>query len=223
MDAEAVQTKNEQKRTDFIQEVTLYSWLYDIISKRNRELFRIAAYMRKNSGKGEFVDVYNDCCEHFLEEGNEAMEGLLNIKDELKSGDAVRKREFCHGNYQHHNIMKCRENWVTTGLEHFYFGVQLEDLYDYLRKVLEKNDYNMDFAKAVLCGYGSEHELTLRDYQCLYLLLIYPVKFWKISNRYFNSRKTWIPPKMVEKLQNVVKQDEEKRNFLVKFKEDYVD
>ena len=76
--------------------------------------------------------------------------------------------------------------------------------------------------KETLKGYEAGRHLTKAEYKALFLLLSYPEKFWKISNRYYNTKKTWVPPKMVEKLHKVVEQNQRKRDFLVKFREDYV-
>lgn len=199
-----------------------YKWMNALFIKRNRELKRIYSYMRKPGRKGEFVQAYNDCAGLFLKEGEETVAQLEAVKSDMEYPKGGISYGFCHGAYQHHNIIRLDDGWATIGMEQFHFGAQLEDLYDFLRKVLEKNNYDYAYAKAVLQGYNQRVELRYVEYLCLYLLLMYPEKFWKISNRYFNSKKTWVPPKMVEKLSNVVKQNQEKNNFLVKFREDYV-
>jgi beta-xylosidase len=81
----------------------------------------------------------------------------------------------------------------------------------------------MTYANAVVRGYQEQIALTRDDFVFLYAMLSYPEKFWKISNHYYNSKKTWVPPKMVEKLSNVVQQNQEKEKFLVKFKKNYLD
>lgn len=55
----------------------------------------------------------------------------------------------------------------------------------------------------------------------LYYRLAYPEKFWKIANFYYNSGKAWIPEKYQEKLLKVNRQEQEKKEFLKKFREKY--
>ena len=57
---------------------------------------------------------------------------------------------------------------------------------------------------------------TLSDARLNYLKLrlAYPEKFWKIANHYYNSRKSWIPDKNMEKLQILIGQEEKKEEFL---------
>lgn len=216
--------KEEAEKFEEMKEtMDAYQWLFELFAKRNRELKRISVYMRKPGRKGEFVQAYNDCAELFLQEGKQTLECLQGMKKMMEYPQNGIASGFCHGSYQHHNVMRQDSDWATIGMEQFHFGAQLEDLYDFLRKVLEKNSYNYAYARAVLKGYSEKNSLRDIDYRCLYLLLMYPEKFWKIANRYFNSKKTWVPPKMVEKLSNVVKQNQEKSDFLVKFREDFVE
>jgi hypothetical protein len=72
-----------------------------------------------------------------------------------------------------------------------------------------------------LDAYEKENHLEKEEYTQLYYRLTYPEKFWKIVNFYYNSGKAWIPGKNLEKLMKVCRQEKEKDNFLVKFRERY--
>ncbi|MBO4996773.1 MAG: hypothetical protein J6D02_02110 [Lachnospira sp.] len=202
--------------------VNAYEWMKQRFLKKNRELKRIGEYMKKNGNKGSFGEQYNRYSSMFIKEGQKA---FLELEQRMKDQQELKRLKygFCHGNYQHHNVLKTEEGWATIGMEQFHFAPQILDLYDYLRKVLEKNHYTPSYAHAIISGYGRVICLTKTDCETLFLLLQYPEKFWKISNHYYNSKKTWVPPKTVEKLSKVVEQDQEKARFLVKFREDFVD
>lgn len=193
-------------------------WCEGMLLKRDRELKRIASYMKKMNKKSPFTEQYNHCSGLFLKESAEAMKQIA----ELFSEEERLPYGLLHGNYQHHNVLKTEQGWATIGMEQFRFGPSVVDLYDYVRKVLEKNQYCYEVVKETLKGYEAGRHLTKAEYKALFLLLSYPEKFWKISNRYYNTKKTWVPPKMVEKLHKVVEQNQRKRDFLVKFREDYV-
>lgn len=44
----------------------------------------------------------------------------------------------------------------------------------------------------------------------------YPEKFYKLSNQYMNGSKTRISPKMVEKLNRIMEEEEKKQTLLEK-------
>lgn len=198
-------------------------WLMKQFQKKNRELKRVGDYIQKSTRQSAFIDAYNQCAFMFVKEGTTCVSVLRKVYEENAGLRTELKQGFVHGNYQHHNILKDDAGWALIGFENFRFGPQISDVYDYMRKILEKNEYDFDFAKAILEGYETFVSLTRQDYLCLYLLMYYPDKFWKISNRYYNAKKTWIAPKMIEKLGNVVTQNQQKKEFLVKFREDYLD
>ena len=66
----------------------------------------------------------------------------------------------------------------------------------------------------IIRRYGASNSLNKGDVEYIYMLYSYPEKFYKISNQYMNSPKNWISPKMLEKLQKVV-MDEEKKHIIL--------
>ena len=62
--------------------------------------------------------------------------------------------------------------------------------------------------------YARERTISREERQMLSVILLFPEKFWKVMNYYFNSNKAWIPPKTKEKLEKVVQQNEKRQKFL---------
>ena len=98
--------------------------------------------------------------------------------------------------------------------EKFHRDIQVEDLYYFLRKVMEKSGWKLRLGDGMLNAYSAIHPLTRSETEYLKIRLIYPEKFWKTASSYYHSNKAWLPQKYVEKLQLAVKQTEEKRAFL---------
>ena len=72
----------------------------------------------------------------------------------------------------------------------------------------------------MLQGYQKYKPISAEDRIQLYYRLSYPEKFHKIVNFYYGSSKVWIPEKNMEKLDKILKQEEEKTLFLKRnFKE----
>lgn len=188
------------------------------LEKRTRELKRVRSYISKLKRKQEFEQYYMNHYDHFFQEALYATSQL----PQLESMEEKLDQGFCHGGYQHHCILKMGGEMATVAFDQYSFGKQLWDLYNFLRKVLEKNNYQFDYGKKVLEGYDRGRKLRLVDYEYCYIMMLYPEKFWKISNHYFNTKKTWVPPKTVEKLKKVVQQNQERQKFLLKFEEEYL-
>ena len=72
-----------------------------------------------------------------------------------------------------------------------------------------------------MSAYSQIRHLDKEDYEFIYLMYSFPEKFWKISNRYMNSRKSYISPVLMEKLQKVIEDDQEKLKILSEINDTY--
>ena len=86
---------------------------------------------------------------------------------------------------------------------------------------MEKNKYDIEVARDILSAYNQMMHLSREDYEFIYLMYSFPEKFWKISNRYMNTRKSYISPVLVEKLQKVIEDDQEKLKILSEISDTY--
>lgn len=65
-----------------------------------------------------------------------------------------------------------------------------------------------------MTAYEKAASVSAYAYIDLYYRLAYPEKFWKIVNFYYNSGKAWIPQRNQEKLDKLLAQEQQKKNFL---------
>ena len=103
---------------------------------------------------------------------------------------------------------------ATAHFEKAVYGLQVYDLYQFLRKALEKNDWQVALGEKILASYENVRALSKDEKKLLFTLLTYPEKFWKVTNYYYNARKSLIPQKNAEKLLILLNQQEKKRLFL---------
>ena len=185
-----------------------------LFERKNRELRSIRKFIGKVRGKNDFELLYMDCFDSFYKEASHALADLLKAEADLADTDCG----MCHGAYHYHNVLILPDYSVATvNFESLCYQPYLLDLYLFLRKTLEKNHYDYAFFETGISGYSIYRHLTEKDFLFLYLLFLYPEKFWKISNQYYNHRKSWIPPRTLEKLQKVLAQNEERHSFLKQF------
>ena len=90
----------------------------------------------------------------------------------------------------------------------------IRDLYLFMRKLLEKNNWSQTLGDTLLETYNKERSLSGKDYIQLRYRFAYPEKFWKIVNFYYNSGKAWIPGRNMEKIEKLFAQEREKQLFL---------
>lgn len=182
-----------------------------LFARRNRELKNVRRYISRVSSKKSFELLYIKSFQAFYDEACHTLDALREIeytKTEPDSG-------ICHGSYQHHNVLFLPDGSVATvSFESICYQPFLMDFYLFMRKTLEKTHYDYLFFETGVSGYSEIRPITNDDRRFLYFLFLYPEKFWKISNRYYNHRKSWISPKMEEKLLKLLEQDTDRQQFL---------
>lgn len=176
--------------------------------KHYRELIKTKNYVRNRKKKNEFERLYLNHYEPMLQKAKESIFILdKNSDEELPSC-------FCHGDYNQHNILWTGEDWKITNFENFTYRWCIVDLANFLRKMLEKNDWDMAMGHSILESYMSVRPLSKAEKEKLYGLLLFPEKFWKITNHYMNVRKNRIAERDIEKLKKVMGQEEKRLIFI---------
>lgn len=216
--------------------------LMEIFDKRNRELKRVRSYIRDKRKKNEFELFYLNSYDDFYKQATLATKLLEELDYKEIEDIALNNRYVCHGNYTYHNVIKLNnsssnqssnKNYqyseklsaanvsessnniiVTTNFDKSYVGIQIMDLYHFMRKVLEKNDWDIDIGSMILDTYESILQISKSELKLLYTLLLYPEKFWKITNFYYNGKKSWVPQRNIQKLIGIGEQMERKDKFL---------
>lgn len=199
----------------FTLENTRVEPLSHLFARRNRELRAIRKYISRINRKNSFELLYLKYFSSFYEEAEHAL--LL-----IESGSTPEPKPacgICHGAYHHHNVLILPDASVATvGFESICCQPYLMDFYLFMRKALEKNHYSYSLFETGLSAYSSLRAIGTEDIQYLYLLFLYPEKFWKLSNQYYNHKKSWIPPKMEIKLAKLPEQNKERQEFLQRYR-----
>ena len=179
--------------------------------KHNRELKKVRKFLQEKSQKTDF-EIY------LMKHYDYFMNNALQITDELRyyayEEDSYEFPVVCHGDYQYHNILQAEKGSVLINFEKCVRDYPVRDLYLFLRKLLEKNNWSQTLGDMLLESYNGVRNLTDRDYRQLYYRLAYPEKFWKIVNFYYNTGKAWIPGRNMEKIEKLFAQEREKQLFL---------
>ena len=113
-----------------------------------------------------------------------AFDSLEKSEYTMLSSQCMYLRSVCHGDYTYHNVVNCGKYTATVNFEKCHMGIQVEDLYMFLRKVLEKNRWDISLGERLLSEYEKVRGLTKQERENLYIRLSFPEKFWKLANQY---------------------------------------
>lgn len=183
-------------------------------ARHNRELRKVRTFVCRRSVKGEFEIEFLKGFDQMYRWAEETLTCVQHSDCRQLYQDAIDQNTIVHGEYNYHNLLFCQQGLAVTGFERAHQAVQLEDLYYFMRKSLEKHHYDERLGYRMMRAYDAVIPLGRTQRNYLAFRLAYPEKFWKTANSYYHSGKAWIPAKNVEKLQNTITQLEEKKRFL---------
>lgn len=182
--------------------------------KHNRELKKVRRFLRDKSQKNDFEIYLLKYYDSFMEKAFEVTERWRACQKSDYYEQIVSQGIWCHGDYQYHNLLFHENDISVINFEKCICDSQVRDLYLFLRKLLEKNNWSLSVGSGLLEAYEQEKPLSGEELSQLYYRLAYPEKFWKIVNFYYNSGKAWVPGRNMEKFDRLLKQEKDKELFL---------
>lgn len=191
--------------------------LLEECQRHNRELRRIRKFVQSRKRKNDFEEKLAASISFFLEQGERTTEALQNSGwEELRNKfpDSI-----CHGDCNQHNILMTSQGVVFTNFEKWSCDLQTRDLYQFMRKILEKYGWNRELGYRMIREYERERKLSPEELLNLKLQLSYPWKFWKLANYYSENNKVWISRKNTEKLEQTIRLAQPWQKFLANFPE----
>ena len=126
---------------------------------------------------------------------------------------AVAEKTLCHGDFTYHNIYVDDSEYLIAGFSQMKIDIPSADLYMFMRKMMEKYDYDIKLGYLMITEYDSVRTLSGEELSLLGIMFSYPEKFWKILNFYFNGNKAWSSKKNYDKLKAVVARNRLRQEF----------
>ena len=179
-----------------------------LAGKHTRELKKVKNYVRAKKKKNEFESEFLRGYEHYMEQADRVLE--MERTQHVPEG-AV---QLCHGDFNQHNLLFTKEGLAVVGFEKLRYDLCVSDLTNFMRKILEKHNWSSGLGMDMVMAYNAVRELEPWELRQLYLKLLYPEKFWKIVNHYYNGRKTWVSLRDIEKLTRLSEQETKREEFL---------
>ena len=99
---------------------------------------------------------------------------------------------LCHGDFNQHNIVRGPDGFCIINYWNPEIGMRLIDIY------------------------ARERTISREERQMLSVILLFPEKFWKISNHYINSHKAWVSERDIEKIRQMIELEPARSIFLEK-------
>ncbi len=189
-----------------------------VFKRHNAELKHIKNYIRAHNDKNDFEISFLKVFPMYFEQAENAVDMLSESTYAQMYDRVCDTGEVYHGSYTYHNIFICGDEVATTVFDKCAYGMQIMDLYYFIRKVMEKNEWDIKYGEAVMNGYESIKKLDDGERHILSIFLMYPEKFWKLSSYYMNGKKTLMTEKNMKKLSLLNEQFDKRIKFADKIR-----
>lgn len=188
--------------------------LKETLERHMREMRRVYNYIRSKHRKNDMeICILNSFAEYY-QQADMARSCLETTEYEKVHQKSVQEGKAAHGTYNYHNILFQEKGIATMNFDKVELGIQIVDMYGFLRKIQEKNNWNVRRGIEILERYQKNHPLEEQEAKILYVMLQFPEKYWKQINFYHNGKKAWMSVKNYEKLLRINEQEEARRKFL---------
>ncbi len=188
--------------------------LVDEMEKHNRELKRIRAFIRNKKKKTGFELCIMKSFDTMYAQAEEALHLLYDSQYQKLYKDAVGQGHICHGSYNQHNVLLHSGQVAVINFQHISIQMQIFDLYQFMRKILEKHNWSLELGSMMLEDYNRILPISKEESRILRAMFLYPEKYWKQMNFYYSSNKAWIPQRNIDKLKHAADQYTVRTAFL---------
>lgn len=181
---------------------------------QNTELRKVRSFVRKKHTKCAFERMFLDSFEHYYEQAAQAEDKLIRMEDKLQEAWDNEKGSICHGDYDHHHVLLSGYDIATISFESCRYDLQISDLYRFMRKILEKHEWNPRLGMRMLEQYTMIRPISRAERRLLYIKMLYPEKFRKLANYYYGSNKAWVSGRFLEKMNKLNAQEEHRLEYV---------
>lgn len=188
-------------------------------SKRLDDIRKMKRQAQK--GKGRFDQLVIQYADYFIESGEKAKDELLS-KGYGNLVEKTRKEQsFCHHDYTHNNIIMDGDKAKVVNFEYCCYEIRIYDIANFIRRKMRKCGWDMTKALIILNSYNSKDMISNEEFLVMKAILQFPQKFWRVVNRYYNSRRSWSERNYISRLKEIVDEMEPFNEFIEQYRRLY--
>lgn len=128
-----------------------------------------------------------------------------------------KNKNISHHDFNHHNIFVQNSDMYLINFEYCCYDLKVYDLVNLLRRKMRKCQWDIDEAALIINEYSKIESLSESELDLMKLMLMFPQKFWRVINKYYNSRKSWSEQNYISRLEEVIDEVKYLKEFLEKF------
>ena len=180
--------------------------------KRLEDIKKLKKQAKK--GTGRFDQLFLQYADFFIDLGEKSIAELAESNYDRLAENTGKEGLFCHHDYTHHNIMMAGERTVIMNFDYCCHELKVYDIANFIRRKMRKCEWDISKSEIIINSYNSREKLDENDLDVMRIILQFPQKFWRVINRYYNSRRSWSEKSFVNRLQEVIDETGPHMQFL---------
>ena len=180
--------------------------------KRLEDIKKLKKQAKK--GTGRFDQLFLQYADFFIDLGEKSIAELAASNYDRLAENTGKEGLFCHHDYTHHNIMMAAETTVIMNFDYCCHELKVYDIANFIRRKMRKCEWDISKSEIIINSYNSREKLDENDLDVMRIILQFPQKFWRVINRYYNSRRSWSEKSFVNRLQEVIDETGPHMQFL---------
>ncbi len=183
-------------------------------AKRQSEFAKIKRRIQK-TGKLDPIDMLvTQTYTPYMERVEGAILYLAQGEYTAHMEQAQQRGTFCHKSFKGSNLRLKNGEIFVGGFEHAAADLGLLDLASYLKRYMKKMEGTQSGVLEILESYTSIMPMTDKEMLLLQAFIMYPEKFLRLLNEFYNRRKTCISPAMENRMKEVIVEENKSQKLL---------
>lgn len=173
-------------------------------SKRMNDIRKMRKQAKK--GKSRFDHLFLQHADRFINMGENALYRLSVSSYDSLVESARMERSFCHHDYTHHNILLDGQRVTVTNFDYCCFELRAYDVANLIRRKMRRCGWDISKTVLIAESYNRISPLGTEELEIIGIMLEFPQKFWRVVNRYYNSRRSWSEKVFLGRLEEVIEE-----------------
>ncbi len=189
--------------------------LPDQFRRRIIELGRMRKLARRQSSLSRFDILFLKNYEYYHMLCVEAIKTLERASYTQLVAQVEAERSFCHHDYTNRSVRINHQGQVyMKDFQQCCYDIPISDLANIMKRYMRRCEWDRVKAQRVIEIYHAIRPIKYEEFQVLTIMLKFPHRFWRVCNRYYNSRRTWNSEILFNRLQEIIVQKEKHKIFI---------
>ena len=184
-------------------------------TKRLDEMKKLKKVARR--GKSRFDYLFLGNVDYFYEVGENALGQLHASRYEELVRQTKNDGVFCHHDFTHHNIVHGDQGYYLINFDFVCLELKVYDIANLIRRKMRKCKWDIREAEVILNTYQAIEKISPDEFDVMRIMIQFPQKFWRVINKYYNSKRSWSEKSFVTRLQEVIDEVEYHKQFMGNF------